>query len=99
MKEITLMKLMLTVPDLMNQLKLNDIQIKLVQLVQNHPDGLTTSTLSLLYDITTQSASSRLKALWLKGYLERSGSEDGTGGIIYIYKIANSLNNIEIISR
>ncbi len=99
MKDVTLMKLVLTVPYLIDKLKLSKIQIELIRVVQAHPNGFTTAIMSQMYDTTTQSASSRLKALWLKGYLERSESEDGTGGILHVYKIIKELDDTEIIEQ
>jgi len=99
MSEKIVMTHMLSIPDLVRRKQLSDSQINLVRYVQIQILGLTASTLSDDYGISTQSASARLKALWLKGYLSRIDVGDGTGGVVYEYWVAKVLQNINIPRR
>ena len=99
MNEKTVMTHMLSIPDLIRKKQLSDAQINLVRYIQSKDLGLTTLRLSDYYEITTQAASTRLKALWLKGYLSRSNIGDDTGGTVYRYRIVKELRDTYIPER
>ena len=90
---------MLSLPDIVRRLTLSDYQINLVRLVQKQGFGLTTEALSYEYNITTQNASSQLRKLWERGYLNRVNVGDGTGGTVYKYTLSAAVEGLEILQR
>ena len=89
MKDKTLMTLMVECPGFIREKLLTDGQIELIKDAKRlDEEGLTSRWVSNVYDISIQSASSKLKKLHKKGYLKRTNEGADSGGDEYVYRVA-----------
>lgn len=69
---------------------ITDNQIDILKQIQANM-CYSTKRLASSRGLSVQSASAQLVKLWKTGYLKRRESNDATGGIIYLYQIADGV--------
>ena len=95
--DASLMKTFIRSPDSFRRVILTENQLDMLRICGYYIDEdgfVTANKIAFHFEISIQSASSRLNKLWHKGYLKRLESIAESGGIEYRYII--SLSDIEI---
>ena len=82
-------RLILKDPDSVKRLMLTQASRSMVLTVaQNGTAGVTVNEWSRRFGDSVQCCSQKLKALWQKGYLTREEMVCATGGVYYVYRVA-----------
>lgn len=81
-------QMILSNPEKVRELLLTDAALNIVMTVaQNGDAGVTAAEWARRFNDSIQSASQKLKNLWIKGYLTREEMDSPSGGIHHLYKV------------